>query len=179
MYNAQTSNPLFAREVQNLILSRRSVRVYTEEPISDDTITDLIKAASFAPSGKNRQPWKFFLLTDKASIHSLTLLAGHSKFMATAPCMIFVYLDQSLSYNPIKDVMAVGASIQNLLLYAHAKGLGACWIGELNEYANEVAELLHTAPYLSLLASITLGIPKQKKIPIPRRKPVSEIFTRL
>ena len=78
-----------------------------------------------------------------------------------APVAIAVCMDVSDSYNREKDLMAVGACIQNILLEAHALGLGACWLGEILNKKQAVAKYLNLESDLELMAVVTLGYPDE------------------
>jgi len=95
------------------------------------------------------------------------VLAGmthYGKIVKSAPVAIAVFLDLEESYNRDKDLMAVGACIQNMLLVAHARGLGACWLGEILNRKEKASDLLRPGPHLELMALISVGIPKKKKL---------------
>lgn len=73
--------------------------------------------------------------------------------------MIIVCLDKDDSYDRDKDIMAVGACIENMLLQAHALGLGACWLGEILNKKIELAACLKLNKNLEVMAVVTLGAP--------------------
>ncbi|MBQ9463518.1 MAG: nitroreductase family protein [Bacteroidales bacterium] len=123
-----------AREaVLDNIANRKSVRAYTDEPVSDADIETLLRAAMAAPSAMNRQPWEFIVLKDR---DSLDLLAGklrHAKMLQQAPLAIVVCAETMLT---LRDGTVVenmfwehdaSAATENLLLAAEAIGLGAVW----------------------------------------------------
>jgi len=129
-------------DVFDCIKSRHSVRSYSEQQVEESIIKELIHAAICAPSGKNGQPWRFKVVTDKALINAISDLSTYGKWMRTAPCFIMVYLDKESSYDYIKDMQSCGAAIQNLLLCANSLGLSACWVGEILVKSNEIGSLL-------------------------------------
>lgn len=124
------------------IRTRRSVRKYTSQPLTDDEIRQIIQAAVDAPSGKNGQPWKFRILTDQSIIEAVSKNSIYYSWLRTSPCFVIVFLDKSCSYNQMKDIQSCGASMQNMMLAAHALGIGSCWIGEILPKENEVKKLL-------------------------------------
>ena len=139
------------------IISRRSVRLYNSKPIETDSINKIIESAIWAPSGKNGQPWKFKIITDKNIIGEISKLSDNSRWIKTAPCLIIVYLDKLCSYNYIKDVQSCGAAIQNMLLTAYEMGIGSCWIGSLLEKAEAINKLLEVDDSLELMSVVSLG----------------------
>lgn len=142
------------------ILNRRSVRSYTTKKVTREQVMDLLQAACWAPSGKNGQPWKFVVVMDDEELKKeLASLSIYKNFVEQAPCLIGVYLDKGLSYDYIKDLQAVGAAIQNILLAAYDMGLGTCWIGEILNREGDVRRLLGLSEDLQLMALITVGYP--------------------
>jgi len=98
------------------IKTRRSIRQFTKEPISDDLLKQILESGLWAPSGKNNQPWNFAVIRDSALKGSLAPLTHYSSTLKDAPVCIAVFLNHSRVYDWTKDVQAIGASIQNMLL---------------------------------------------------------------
>jgi nitroreductase len=149
-------------EIFELIKTRRSIRKFTDEPVSDDVISKIIEAGIWAPSGRNNQPWKFAVIKDKILKEKISKLTHYTKIIVSAHALIAVFLDASVSYDRTKDVMAVGACIQNMLLFIHANGLGAVWLGEILKNKDNVLELVGGSQELELMAVIALGHPSEK-----------------
>ena len=145
-------------DVIECIRQRRSVRQYNERPIDKTQIEKLLKAAISAPSGKNRQPWKFSIVSSSDDINQLAKVTVFSRWMRKAKCCIIVYLDKSCSYDYIKDMQSCGASIQNILLAAHSMGIGSCWVGEVMGKDDEIKALLGIQNNdLKVVGIVTLG----------------------
>jgi len=72
------------------ILTRRSIRDYTEQPVTETLITDLLKAAMAAPSAGNRQPWHFVVITDRGTLDALTGILPNGQMLKKAPLAIVV-----------------------------------------------------------------------------------------
>lgn len=152
--------------VLEAIENRRSVRQYKQQKIEREKIEKILQAGICAPSGKNGQPWRFYVIReDKETLRKIAKLSGRSVFVAQADCVILVYLDKDSSYNYVKDAEAIGACIENMLLAAEAFGLGACWVGETVNRAAEVNELLQLESRYEFMALISLGYPLQKNTP--------------
>lgn len=134
-------------ELMEAILTRRSVRAYTDEPVTDEQIDALLNAAVHAPSGMNTQPWAFGVLTGKESLRALSqrakehLLAGltddsplaryrehledpEANLFYDAPALVLIYTKPAVTAQ-IDGCLAA----ENLMLAAHGMGLGTCWIG--------------------------------------------------
>jgi nitroreductase len=107
-------------------------------------------------------------------------IAGFTKYgriIRDAPLCIAVFLDNSLSYDCTKDVQAIGACIQNMLLQIHALGLGAVWFGEILKNSAGVHELLGAPGNTEFMALIALGYPAERKL-MPERKNAEEVVLR-
>ncbi len=144
------------------IYTRRSVRQFTEKRVTRDELVEIIKAGTWAPSGLNNQPWRFVIIHDRDTLNSLAKLTKYRKIIEDAPSCIAVFVDKQAIYNEVKDHQAMGACIQNMLLSAHAMGLGAVWLGEILNNAEKVTALLELSEDLDLMAVIAIGHPTSK-----------------
>ncbi len=142
-----------------LIKTRRSIRRFTDDPVSDGLIDNIIEAGTWAPSGKNNQPWKFAIIKDKGLKAQVSELTHYSKCVLSANVLIAVFLDNASSYHKIKDAQAIGACLQNMLLTIHDQGLGAVWLGEILRNGDKVRELVNGSDDLELMAVLALGYP--------------------
>jgi nitroreductase len=145
-----------------LIRTRRSIRKFTDEPVPDDIVNKIIEAGTWAPSGLNNQPWKFAVIRDDELKIKISHLTHYSKIVLGANVLIAVFLDNSLSYDRTKDAQAIGACIQNMLLFIHSLGLGAVWLGQILKNKDKVLELLDGPGEYELMAVIALGHPAKK-----------------
>ena len=116
-------------DVFEAIKNRRSIRKFEERPVPEDMVRDLLDAAMMAPSAGNAQPWQFVLITDPAKKEKAGEINPYAKMAAKAPLGILVCGDLSKEKYPGYWVQDCSAATQNLLLAAHAKGLGAVWTG--------------------------------------------------
>lgn len=151
-------------ELLEIIKSRRSIRNYKNKPVEEENITKILEAARWAPSGLNNQPWKFIIVQNSNIIKQISKFTKYSYIIEKAPSLIVVLLDKNLSYNREKDIQAIGACIQNMLLMCHSLGLGACWIGEILNRKEEVEKFLGIPNHLELMAVITIGYPYEEDI---------------
>jgi nitroreductase len=161
-----------------LIKTRRSIRKFTDEPVSDEIIDNIIEAGTWAPSGLNNQPWKFAVIRDEELKTKISTLTRYSKIILNANVLIAVFLDNSLSYDRTKDCQAIGACIQNMLLAVHSMGLGAVWLGEILKNKDKVLELIGGPNALELMAVIALGHPAEKGGKGMRKDPAQTIIFR-
>ncbi len=123
--NIIESNPAFRN-----IVERTSVRRYKDQPVSDEIKEALCYAGMSAPSGVNRQPWEFIVVDDKSLLAELAQSLPYAKMAADAPMAIVVcgnrtrFLDGDDSTLWEQDLSAAS---ENILLAAHALGLGGVW----------------------------------------------------
>lgn len=142
----------------NLIRSRRSVRKFKKGSISDKTIAKILEAGQWAPSGLNNQPWRFMVLEGEKK-DALARYTHYGYIIKGADKVILVFLDKKSSYNLEKDLMAIGACIQNMLLYIHSLGAAACWLGEILNQRSAIKKFLKLPQNLRLEAVLALGKP--------------------
>lgn len=159
------------------ILTRRSVRSFTGEPVPREALREIVRAGTWAPSGMNNQPWRFVTIADPALRGELAKLTRYGAIVAGAPACIAVFLDREVSYHDVKDHQAVGACLENMLLAAHAMGYGAVWLGEILKSAAQARELLGLPANLELMAVVALGRPKGPVRP-PKRRGLDEVILR-
>jgi nitroreductase len=158
---------------------RRSIRSYKDEEVPDSMLEELLEIARWAPSSSNNQPWRFVIVKDKDIKASLRgglrdLFLSFSKHVAEAPVVFAVWYEPSRILNRYQ-ISDVSNAIMYLMLAAHAKGLGTCWIGWFSE--DRVKKVLNLPKKARVVALITLGYPEE--IPEPKkRKPVRDIAYR-
>lgn len=141
-----------------LIKTRRSIRKFKPRPISPALVKKILEAGRWAPSGLNNQPWKFMVL-EKDKKDALAEYTHYGHIIKSADKVIMVFLDKKTSYNYEKDLMAVGACIENMWLYIHSRKLGACWLGEILNQRKEIFKNLKLPKYLELEAVLAIGVP--------------------
>ena len=141
---------------------RRSIRAFTDKPVDRQIIEDLVDCARLAPTARNVQPWEFVVVTDNASLRGLADLADHGKFIADAPVCIAVFSKETKYF--LEDG---SAATTQLLVAAHALGLGACWVaGDKKTYMDAVRRLLDVPRGYRLISLIALGHPND---PAPQK----------
>ena len=150
-------------ETMEAISTRRSVREFTDEPVTSAELDRLIEAARWAPSGLNNQPWRFMKVVDRALVVEVSNMTKYRGVVAGAAALIAVFLDHEDMYERTKDLLAMGAAIENLLLAAHDIGLGACWLGEILARHEDVEAALEVSDDLELVALVALGRPEPRE----------------
>lgn len=160
--------------VIDTILSRRSVRKFTDGQVVKTHINTILDAGRWAPSGLNNQPWRYIVVQDRDTIEEIAGCTHYSNVVQGAPVLIAVFLDRDEIYNYVKDVQAVGASIQNMLLACCDLGLGAVWLGEILNRKEEVNAILDAPDSYELMAVLAIGYPADQER-TSTRKAVREI----
>ncbi len=107
-------------------VNRRSVRVYTDEPIADEDLKKILSAGLMAPSGKSKFPWHFIVVKDRAMLEKLSLCrVGVARMLAKAACAIVVVGDPAVTDTLVEDCTIAAAYMH---LEASTLGLGSCYI---------------------------------------------------
>ncbi|MCU0572094.1 MAG: nitroreductase family protein [Syntrophobacteraceae bacterium] len=170
MSQAATDSP-----VLKAIFDRRSVRHFIEAPVEKELLMEALKAASWAPSGLNNQPWRFGVIRDPELKARLGGLTRYTNVLKSASVLVAFFLDRDSSYDYVKDCQAIGASIENFLLAVHAQDLGAVWIGEILKNKDEVQRILELPERLDLMAIVAVGHPAHRS-QSSHRRPVEELI---
>jgi nitroreductase len=167
-------------DVLEAIRTRRSVRAFTGEAVSEEDVQRLIEAARWAPSAGNLQPWEFIIVRENETKRKLSIAALDQTFIEDAPVVIIVCADQARSAWRYRDrgtylysLQDTAAATQNILLAVHAMKLGACWIGAFHE--EEVKRALGTPRNLKPIAIVPVGHPAERPAAPPRRS-IEEII---
>lgn len=202
-------------ELKEAIFTRRSIRKFTEEQISNAEINELIEAACWAPNASNQQMWHFVVVKKKEMMeamaqavidrfdqisaqlgytHELDANKAYALFFAQAPVTIAVLMRsveskvtealRKLVYSPLEiqrlrgqsDLQSIGAALQNLLLLAHAKGYGACWMCAPLIASREIEKILGVEEPWQLKALVPLGKPAVRGGK-STRKALAEVLT--
>lgn len=146
------------------ILTRRSVRKYTAQPVSDELVRELLQAAMSAPSAGNQQDWQFVVVRSRQVLDDMGRIHSHAPVRG-APLAILVCGDLQRESHKGFWTQDCAAATQNLLLAAHARGLGAVWCGcyPREERAMGLRKLLALPEHIVPLALVVIGYPAEKK----------------
>jgi nitroreductase len=116
-------------DVLEAIRTRRSIRKYLNQPVPEELIQELLAAAMQAPSARNQQPWQFVVIDDRAILAEIPGFMPNAAMAGSAPLAILVCGDLNLEKSEGYWVLDCAAAVENMLLAAHALGLGAVWCG--------------------------------------------------
>lgn len=152
------------------ILTRRSIRRYTGERISDDDLRLILKAGFQAPSAHNHQPWHFIVVRDAALTQKVAERHQYAKILPQAGCGIFVCGDTTIETSLGFLVEDCSAAIQNILLAAHGLGLGAVWCGiyPKDDLVAAVNEIFKLPPEILPVGLVVVGHKAEEKESVDR-----------
>ncbi|MCQ2341157.1 MAG: nitroreductase family protein [Paludibacteraceae bacterium] len=161
-----SKNPTVMDSVFNNILTRVSVRDFTGDKISQAQIDTLLRAAMAAPSAMNHQPWAFIVVTEDSLLAQLGETFPYSRCANHPACAIIPCGDLSKAIEGDGQafwINDVSAATQNILLAAHAMGLGAVWTGlhPTNRYM-QAQQLLGLPEHIIPLCIIPIGVPNEQ-----------------
>jgi len=156
----------------DFILGRRSIRIYSPGEVDDEVVTRLLEAAMAAPSAMTKDPWRFVVVRDRQMLAKLATLHPGAAMLSAAAMAIVVCGDLDVAFERELSYLLQDCSvaIENLLLAAHAYGLGACWVGihPVEPLIQRVKELLSLPASFIPVAAISLGQPGEA--PPPRTR---------
>ncbi|MCR5814428.1 MAG: nitroreductase family protein [Desulfovibrio sp.] len=154
----------------DVIMSRRSVRAFTSEEVSDEQVEKLLRAAMAAPSAGNAQPWEFVVIRDKALLDKVPAINPYAAFAPKASVGILVCTDPEYEKFPGYWIEDTSAATENLLLAAHALGLGAVWTGVYpdSQRVSAFRALVQTPERIIPMAFILVGYPQSLPKPADR-----------
>jgi nitroreductase len=186
-------------DTMEAIAARRSIRKFKDQPVPADLMRQVLHAATLAPSGKNRQPWRFYVVQGEERAEMVRLMregmakleeqgmdTGSAKWtaqiMGRAPVTVFIFnptaqwdwvpKDIGEVLGGLVNVQSVGAAIQNMLLAAEDLGLGTLWICDVFYAYEELSTWLGETS--QMIAAVSLGYPDEAPGPRPR-KTVDEV----
>ena len=158
----------------DVIMTRTSIRAFTGEPVSKDMLETILKAGMAAPTGMNAQPWRFVVLTDQVKIKEIFGTGFRSEMYTTAGAVIVVCGEAETDGRPnmfwYEDC---SAATENILLAAHALGLGAVWTAgyPAMDRVTPVSEALGIPSNVLPLCVVPLGYPAENPDPKDKWKP--------
>jgi nitroreductase len=149
----------------NTILARRSIRKYTDEPVSEEHITAMLEAAMSAPSGMNLKPWHFVVVSERERLDRLGATTKSWGMLKEAPLAVVVCGDPAIS-EKYWDQDSI-AALENLLIAVSMLGLGGVWLGchPNPERVGPVREILGIPEPVVPIAVLSIGHPAEEKEP--------------
>lgn len=175
------------------LLERKSVRIFTDEPVAPKIKAQLFACAAAAPTAGNQQLYTILDITDQHLKDTLAVTCDNQPFIAKSPIVLIFCADASKWYQGFQhfncdprtpgagDLMLAACdaviAAQNVVTAAHSLGLGSCYIGDIMERCEEHRELLDLPKYVFPVAMLVLGYPtqQQKDRQKPQRQPMSMV----
>ena len=153
-----------------VLKERRSIRKYTDKPVSKEIIEDIIDCGRLAATARNEQPWHFVVVTDPERKKYIADTTDYGKFIEYAPVCVMVFCDET------KYMVEDGsAATENILLAARAYGLGSCWVaGHKKSYTESIEKYFGAPEGVKLFSLIAMGYPDEQ--PNPKKKPLNEVL---
>ena len=168
-------------EALNCIMTRTSIRQYQDRPVEQEKVEQLLRAAMAAPTAVNKQPWHFYVLNTKEAINRLADASQRGGDMVRSAALVVVVcgdMDKALEGKAREYwIQDTSAATENLLLAAHALGLGAVWTGvyPMKERVEMTTKVLNLPENLVPLCTILIGYPAEN--PTPKDKWTPENVT--
>ncbi len=163
---AEAANPM---KTMDCIATRRSVRAYKDQPVADADIQKILEMAMLAPSAANEQPWDFVVITDKTILGKVGDINHYAAYAANAPLAILLCLNESREKIKGMGILDMGMCAENLMLAAHALGIGSVFTGIYPEKdrMDAFAKLLNLPGEAQAIGLIVMGYPKINNTRVP------------
>ena len=165
-------------ELKEAVRNRTSIREYENKPVPENKLHNVLEAARLAPSGANRQYWKFVVVQDPQKRQALSKASGGQPHVAQAPVVIAAVstMPEGLMRCGVPGyAVDLAIAVDHITLAAVDEGLGTCWIGAFSQEATR--EILNIPAKYTIVSLLTLGFPKQPGRP-KNRKALDEIVCR-
>lgn len=158
------------------IMTRTSVRSYSDRPIAKETVDTLLRAAMAAPTAGNKQPWRIVVVNKRATLDSIAADFQYMTMAKEAALAVIMCGDTTATFPGAGKefwVQDVSAASENLLLAAHSMGLGAVWCGiyPQTERVSQFSKLLELPSNIIPMSCICVGYPKGQTTPKDKWKP--------
>ena len=154
------------------MLTRKSIRKYKKEPISDNVLKNILEAGRRSPSAVNAQPWHFVVLRDQKAKEACSF-RGYNGFTREADIIVVGLYKPSEVMIEKLSLMDVTIALQNMVTAAWLQGVGSCWIGAWNDA--KLRDTLHLPTDSKIVGLVTFGIPDENPT-LPPKKPLPEII---
>ena len=160
-------------ELFEAIHNRRSIRVYEDKDVPEELVENILKAGMAAPSAGNQQPWEYIVLTEREILDKVPEINEYAQMAKEAHLAILVCGDTGREKFAGYWVVDCSAAVQNMLLAAHALGLGAVWTGicPMKDRIQGFKKLLDLPEKVMPHSLVILGYPAREIEPEDRYNP--------
>lgn len=147
------------------LLTRKSIRKYSLAAVSQKSINILLKVAMQAPSAHNSQSWHFIIIRDPKSLDEIKKFHPYASMLTKASCAIAVCGDTEIEKSIEYNALNCAAATENILIAAHALGLGAVWLGIFPriERIASLKSLLRIPDHIIPITLVSIGHPAEEK----------------
>ena len=147
------------------IFNRRSIRQYTTEKVTDDQLETILKAAMYAPSAVNKQPWHFIVFREQDTIQLIIDVHPNASMLSRSGAAILVCWDEKLQHDIGYGPVDCAAATQNMLLAAHSMGIGAVWVGiyPRQQRMEAIRKIFNLPGHIHGFSIVSLGFPAETR----------------
>jgi nitroreductase len=157
-------------DAMEAVLTRRSIRKYSDKPVPDDLVMQLLRAAMAAPSARNQQPWEFIVVRDRTQLEAIATAQPYAGMAREARLAVVVCANMNRVESEGFWIQDCAAATENLLIAATALGLGAVWSGTYprEERVSRVRALFDLPDNIVPFAVVPVGYPAEPPVPADR-----------
>src|SRR3989344_1086371 len=156
-------------ELIKSIKGRRSIRRFKKKKLPLKVVRELIDAATYAPTACNKQLYEFVIVDKQPLKNRLVDEAGAVEFFRNAPVVVYVLYSNRVTKENFANYQSAAAAVQNMLLVAYAKGIGACWSSACGD-RDKLRKILDISPYMDIVCAVPMGYPDENPQPPPKKK---------
>ncbi len=153
------------------VLTRRSIRKFKNEPITDIVLKNILEAGRRAPTATNSQPWHFVIARDQRAKEAFSF-GGFNEFTRDADFIVLGLYKPSEVIIEKLSLMDVTIALQNMVIAAWVQGMGSCWMGAFDE--PRLKDTLNLPIDSRIVGAVAFGIPDENPVQ-PPKKPFNEI----
>jgi len=154
------------------MLTRRSIRKFKNEPVSQEVMNNILEAGRRSPSATNMQPWNFVIARDQKAKDACSF-GGFNRFTTDASFVVLGLYKQSEVIIEKLSLMDVTIALQNMVVAAWVQGVGSCWMGAFDE--KKLKDTLNLPVGSRIVGAVAFGIPDENPSQ-PVKKPLNEII---
>jgi nitroreductase/SAM-dependent methyltransferase len=164
--------PIGARELLELIASRRSCRAFDGSEIDPETLRKIVIDGTQAPSSCNQQQWHFVIVTDRADLVRACEIAGGNPHFAECSALIYLCFQKGWAHDNYSVIQGVAAACYHMMISAHLRGLSSIWNAGIGDHA-KLHEMLGIPINFEIIGALAIGRAKATapRIKAPRRDP--------
>jgi len=146
--------------------SRRSIRKFTDEPVSEELLFKILEAGRLSPSATNTQPWHFIVARDRKEREACTF-GGFNRFAVDASFVVVGVYKKSEAVMERYSLMDVTIALQSMVIAGWAQGVGSCWMGAFDE--NNLRKTLNLPADARIVGAIAFGMPAETPKQPPKK----------